>query len=126
MNRISIAIFQTTISYLQIYKIGVCCPSTLPITWYIHRRYSDFHQLRKTLMKENQLISSKIPFPPKRWVGSNLEPSFLGRRLAGLQVFLASVLEIKDIKSNPALKTFLCLDNPPADAVNGLESSRVG
>eukprot|EP00090_Calanus_glacialis_P023668 TRINITY_DN36648_c0_g1_i4.p1 TRINITY_DN36648_c0_g1~~TRINITY_DN36648_c0_g1_i4.p1 ORF type:complete len:489 (-),score=146.93 TRINITY_DN36648_c0_g1_i4:102-1568(-) len=107
-----------------IYKIGVCCPSTLPITWYIHRRYSDFHQLRKTLMKENQQNLSKISFPPKRWVGSNLEPSFLGRRLACLQVFLASVLEIKDIKSNPALQSFLCLDKPPADAVNGLESSR--
>jgi len=75
-------------------------------------------------MKDSQQFISKIPFPAKRWVGSNLEPSFLGRRLAGLQVFLASLLEIPEIKTNPVLQSFLCLDKPPVDAVNGLESNR--
>jgi len=107
-----------------IYKIKVTSTSSGPLTWFIHRRYSDFHQLRKTLIKGNQQALSKIPFPPKRWVGSNLEPSFLGRRLAGLQVFLASLLEVQDIKSNPLFESFLCLDKPPLDALNGLESNR--
>ena len=75
-------------------------------------------------MKENPKIASKLSFPPKRWVGSNLEPSFLGRRLAGLQVFLASVLEIRDLKSNPALVDFLCHDKPP-ETMNYLEANRV-
>jgi len=91
----------------------------------IHRRYSDFLQLRKTLAKEHQSALSKIPFPPKRWVGSNLEPSFLGRRLAGLQVFLASILEISSVRQSQVVQSFLCLDKPPVDDLNGLESSRV-
>jgi len=107
-----------------IYKVKVSSSSSLPLTWFIHRRYSDFHKLRKTLLKENQQFVSKISFPPKRWVGSNLEPSFLGRRLAGLQVFLASLLDIPGIKSNTVVESFLCLDKPPLDAVNDLESNR--
>ena len=108
----------------QVYKIRVSCPSSVLGTWFIHRRYSDFFQLRRTLIKENPSIASQISFPPKRWVGSNLDPAFLGRRLAGLQVFLASVLEIRDSKSSPALLSFLCLDKPPVGE-NILEENRV-
>jgi len=107
-----------------IYKVKVSSSSSLPLTWFIHRRYSDFYKLRKTLLKENQQFVAKISFPPKRWVGSNLEPSFLGRRLAGLQVFLASLLDIPGIKSHTVVESFLCLDKPPLDAVNDLESNR--
>eukprot|EP00092_Neocalanus_flemingeri_P011938 GFUD01012871.1.p1 GENE.GFUD01012871.1~~GFUD01012871.1.p1 ORF type:complete len:519 (+),score=122.27 GFUD01012871.1:203-1759(+) len=106
-----------------IYKIRVSCRSAVPGIWFIHRRYSDFFELRKTLTKENPKLVSQLPLPPKRWVGSNLEPAFLGRRLAGLQVFLASVLEIKDLKSSPALLSFLCLDKPPVEQ-DRLEANR--
>eukprot|EP00092_Neocalanus_flemingeri_P070388 GFUD01086394.1.p1 GENE.GFUD01086394.1~~GFUD01086394.1.p1 ORF type:complete len:510 (+),score=122.49 GFUD01086394.1:579-2108(+) len=106
-----------------IYKIRVSCRSAVPGIWFIHRRYSDFFELRKTLTKENRKLVSQLPLPPKRWVGSNLEPAFLGRRLAGLQVFLASVLEIKDLKSSPALLSFLCLDKPPVEQ-DRLEANR--
>ena len=40
--------------------------------------------------QESPSLAPRIPFPPKRWVGSNLEPAFLGRRLAGLQVIWLS------------------------------------
>ena len=108
----------------KVYKIRVSCPSSVLGTWFIHRRYSDFLQLRRTLFKENTEITSQISFPPKRWVGSNLDPAFLGRRLAGLQVFLASVLEIRELKSSPALLAFLCLDKPPVGE-NMLEKNMV-
>ena len=45
--------------------------------------------------------------------------------MAGLQVFLASVLAIKDLKSNPALVSFFCLEKPPVAVVNSLEENRV-
>eukprot|EP00092_Neocalanus_flemingeri_P006599 GFUD01007117.1.p1 GENE.GFUD01007117.1~~GFUD01007117.1.p1 ORF type:complete len:320 (+),score=85.31 GFUD01007117.1:80-1039(+) len=105
-----------------VYKIQVSHPSLLPGSWFIHRRYSDFLQLRAILMKENKSIADQLHFPPKRWVGSNLDPIFLGRRLAGLQVFLASALEINDLKKSPALLSFLCLDSPPVGR-NGLETN---
>jgi len=108
-----------------IYKLRVSWSASTPVTWMIHRRYSDFLQLRKALLKEYQSALSKFPFPPKRWVGSNLEPSFLGRRLAGLQVFLASILEISSVRQSQGVQSFLCLDKPPVDDLNGLESSRV-
>eukprot|EP00092_Neocalanus_flemingeri_P044547 GFUD01049451.1.p1 GENE.GFUD01049451.1~~GFUD01049451.1.p1 ORF type:complete len:553 (+),score=166.10 GFUD01049451.1:297-1955(+) len=106
-----------------VYKIRVSCPNTILGTWFIHRRYSDFLQLRRTLFKENSQSTSQFSFPPKRWVGSNFEPAFLGRRLGALQVFLASVQEIKYLKSSSALLSFLSLDNPPV-GLNGLEENR--
>ena len=131
---------------IQIYKIRVTCPSSLLGVWYIHRRYSDFWTLRKTLLKVLHYITTQkvvrfqcsicqitkdsrfhilwfsvfiyryadisfycffcltlnlnilqefpcvsgFAFPPKRYVGSNLDPTFLGRRLSCLQVFLSS------------------------------------
>lgn len=55
---------------------------------------------------------SSLAFPPKRWVGSNLEPSFLGRRLACLQVFLGCLTEVKEINHHPSFLSFLCLETP--------------
>merc|ERR1711974_313441 len=39
------------------------------------------------------------------------EPAFLGRRLAGLQVFLATVMEDSEVRRSPALANFLCLND---------------
>jgi hypothetical protein len=93
----------------------------VPAAWFIHRRYSDFLALRVTLLKEAPSLAPRIPFPPKRWVGSNLDPAFLGRRLAGLQVFLATAME-GELRRSPALGAFLCLEQRPAGG--GLEASR--
>jgi len=98
-------------SKYTIYKIRVTCPSSLLGVWYIHRRYSDFWTLRKTLLKEFPCVSG-FAFPPKRYVGSNLDPTFLGRRLSCLQVFLSSVLGLKEVCNHPSLITFLCLSTP--------------
>jgi len=92
-----------------VYKLKLSTPSSVPSSWFIHRRYSDFLTLRATLLKESPSLAPRIPFPPKRWVGSNLEPAFLGRRLAGLQVFLATVMEDSEMRRSPALSNFLCL-----------------
>ena len=75
----------------------------------IHRRYSQFHHLRAELIRENQELVSSLPFPSKRFFGSNLDQTFLGRRLEGLQVFLGTVLEMKDLKKSKALQSFLSL-----------------
>ena len=93
-----------TISLPILFVLLSCSPA------FPHRRYSDFLSLRSTLLKETPSTASRIPFPPKRWVGSNLEPAFLGRRLAGLQVFLATAMEDQELGSSPALGEFLCLD----------------
>jgi len=93
-----------------VYKLKLSNPGSVPSTWFLHRRYSDFLTLRATLIKESPSVAPRIPFPPKRWVGSNLEPAFLGRRLAGLQVFLATVMEDAEMRRSPALANFLCLD----------------
>jgi len=98
-------------SKYTIYKIRVNSPSSLLGVWYIHRRYSDFWTLRKTLLKEFPCVSG-FAFPPKRYVGSNLDPTFLGRRLSCLQVFLSSVLGLKEVCNHPSLITFLCLSTP--------------
>jgi len=107
-----------------VFKIKVSLPDSVPGAWFIHRRYSDFLCLRATLLKESPGLGPRLPFPPKRWVGSNLEPAFLGRRLAGLQVFLASVLEDSSLRGSPALASFLCLDQRPPVGGNGLEANR--
>ena len=78
----------------------------------VWRRSSDFLRLRTTLIKEHPSRESQLHFPPKRWVGSNLEPTFLGRRLAGLQFFLATILEIRELKSSKVLQSFLCPNKP--------------
>ena len=75
----------------------------------IHRRYSDFHHLRAELIRENPELVSPLPFPSKRFFGSNLDQAFLDRRLEGLQVFLGLVLEMKDLKKGKALQSFLSL-----------------
>jgi len=93
-----------------VYKLKLSAPGSVPSTWFLHRRYSDFLTLRATLIKESPSLAPRVPFPPKRWVGSNLEPAFLGRRLAGLQVFLATVMEDSEMRRSPALSNFLCLD----------------
>ena len=84
----------------------------------IHRRYSDFHHLRAELIRENPELVSSLPFPSKRFFGSNLDQAFLDRRLEGLQVFLGTVIEMKDLKQSKALQSFLRLSSNenPEDA----------
>ena len=108
----------------QVYKINVSSLSSVSKSWFVHRRYSDFFKLRNMLMKENPKLACQLSFPPKRWIGSNLEPTFLGRRFAGLQVFLAAILERKELKSSPDLLSFLCLYKAPEDGL-GKEANRV-
>ena len=115
--------FSNSFNIFQVYKIRVSSPSSLLVPWCVQRRYSDFLQLRSTLVKENPSIGSQLHFPPKRWVRSNLDPAFLRRRLSGLQAFLASVLDTKCLVSSPALLSFLSLDNPPEEQ-NGLDALR--
>ena len=83
-------------------------------------------QLQCSVLQEFPTQVSPIPFPPKRWVGSNLEPGFLGRRLSGLQLFLGSLLEVKEVLGHPGLVAFLCLDTPSCSDDVTMESSRVG
>jgi len=105
-------IVKTRKDIYTVYKIHISYPSSAFEDWFIQRRYSDFLRLRTTLMKDCPSKESELPFPPKRWVGSNLEPTFLGRRLAGLQFFLATVMEEKELRQSPAVQAFLCVSRP--------------
>lgn len=48
-----------------------------------------------------------IYFLPKRWLGCSLDPGFIQRRRAGLQTFLRSITEEKQLQSAPELIKFL-------------------
>ena len=89
----------------------VVYPHSLRRARTIRRRYSDFHHLRAELIKKNPELVSSLPFPSKRFFGSNLDQTFLDRRLEGLQVFPGTVLEMKDLKKDKALQSFLSMDS---------------
>ena len=89
----------------------VVYPHSLLGTRTIHKRYSDFHHLRAELLRENLKLDSSPSFPSKSFFGSNLDQKLIERRLEGLQEFLGTVLEMKDLKKSKAFHSFLNIDS---------------
>lgn len=90
-------------------------------SWFVFRRYTDFVRLHKKLKEAFPAVNFVLP--PKKWLGSNFNPSFLDERLHGLQKFVQSVLACKDISNSKHVRLFFCLDDPPG-AYDSLEESR--
>lgn len=66
----------------------------------MHRRYSEFEDLREELLEMIALYPSArleplatLPFPQKRWIGSN-SAEVISDRKAGLEVWLNGVIEL--------------------------------
>lgn len=52
--------------------------------WNIYRRYSDFLELFYAVRKAFPAVV--LDMPPRRWMGNKFDPSFLGKRLQGLDI----------------------------------------
>jgi hypothetical protein len=64
--------------------------------------------------------------PPKRWIGNNYDPVFIGHRIEAFNTFLKQILEtsLTEIRYSSLVRDFLCLDSPPNRA-SSLSSCRV-
>ena len=91
--------------------------------WYIFRRYNDFVKLDEQLRKEFPLVTD-LDLPPKKWLGDNFHPVFIGKRMVALEKYLRSLFNYPEVADSKAVKRFLCLDKPPHRA-SSLSSSRV-
>ncbi len=61
--------------------------------WYLYRRYKDFVKLSDGLAQDFPGIL--LPeLPPKRWLGNNFDPSFIGKRISGMDLLLNLVMVI--------------------------------
>ena len=90
--------------------------------WTIFRRYNDFARLDDQLRKEFPEVD--LDLPPKKWLGDNFDPQFIGKRIAGLSKYLKSLIKHTQVAESQAVKRFLCLDKPPHRA-SSLSSNRV-
>jgi sorting nexin-16 len=55
-----------------------------------------------------------LTLPKKKWFGNNFSQGFLDSRVAGLQTFINTILENKQMRSNSLVREFFCLDEPPS------------
>ena len=92
--------------------------------WYIFRRYNDFVKLDEQLRKEFPLVAPDLDLPPKKWLGDNFDPVFIGKRMLGLSKYLKNIFNYHEVSESSAFKRFLCLDKPPHRA-SSLSSTRV-
>lgn len=79
--------------------------------WLVMRRFTDFTRLHtklKTLFPNVELF-----LPKKKWFGNNFSSGFLDTRIAGLQTFINTILGNAEMKKNPVVREFFCLDDPP-------------
>jgi len=73
----------------------------------VRRRYSDFLWLRNWLKQNDAFSHVKTPkLPPKKLVGRT-DPSFIQKRMRGLQKFLRKIIEHNVFLSDKALHLFL-------------------
>lgn len=118
-----------TISFkLQVYKIKVERPGghwgvELIPNWYLYRRYNDFVKFNDELFNEFPNITD-LNLPPKKWLGNNFDPVFIGKRIIGLTKYLRTALTQTEIQNCQATRKFLCLDKPPHRATS-ISSNRV-
>lgn len=79
--------------------------------WLVLRRFTDFTRLQ---MKLKTLFPHvNLALPKKKWFGNNFSSAFLDSRIAGLQVFINTILSNAEMRKSPAVREFFCLDEPP-------------
>jgi len=76
--------------------------------WVLHRRYSQFNELKENLAKSHSAVIKSITFPPKVLLG-NLQPKVIQQRTVELNSFLNELLSHDDkaIREAPELLAFL-------------------
>ncbi|XP_069700877.1 sorting nexin-16 [Periplaneta americana] len=105
-----------------VYKLRIENSST-GNCWFVFRRYTDFIRLFSKL--KNDFPSIKLTLPRKRWFGDNFDPNFLEDRINGLQCFVNTILEHRQVYTAPSVQDFFCLNEPPTYAESVEESRAV-
>lgn len=79
--------------------------------WLVLRRFTDFTRLHTKL--KSIYPTANIVLPRKKWFGNNFSSGFLDTRIAGLQTFINTILGDAQMRVNPVVREFFCLDDPP-------------
>lgn len=79
--------------------------------WLVLRRFTDFTRLHAKL--KSMFPNVNLVLPKKKWFGNNFNTGFLDTRIAGLQTFINTILGHSEMRNNPVVREFFCLDDPP-------------
>lgn len=90
-----------------VYKVVV---SSGGQTWFVFRRYNDFHKLCDTLKKQSH-GSLGLKLPGKKLFGNNFDPNFIQSRREGLDDFIQRVTSDERLCQHPEVRAFLSLDS---------------
>ncbi|XP_054275146.1 sorting nexin-16 [Macrosteles quadrilineatus] len=105
-----------------VYKIKIE-NKTVQDSWFIFRRYTDFVRLHSKLKLEFPKIV--LTLPRKRWFGNNFSLPFIEERIKGLQSFIDSIVNNKELMESKTIRDFFCLDEPPSYSEIGEESRAI-
>ena len=79
-------------------------------SYFVFRRYNEFHALQDKLKKHFPELGLKLP--GKRFLGNNFDPSFIRQRMEGLHEFVLQLLRVSassmysgSIVQHPFLRT---------------------
>ncbi|KFA60837.1 hypothetical protein S40285_06177 [Stachybotrys chlorohalonatus IBT 40285] len=73
----------------------------------IHKRYSEFDELRRQLTLSFPYSRAAIPDLPPKGVVAKFRPNFLEKRRAGLQYFLNCIILNPEFSGSPVLRDFI-------------------
>ncbi|KAK7865446.1 hypothetical protein R5R35_002324 [Gryllus longicercus] len=95
-------------------------------TWFVFRRYNEFHKLYEFLKK--QVPQPQLKLPGKKLFGNNLDPTFIQSRREGLDAFIRQVMEDNRLVQIPEVREFFHLDRRKLSSEEGSveESSEDG
>ncbi|TRY61018.1 hypothetical protein TCAL_07871 [Tigriopus californicus] len=110
------AIFKIRVDNLSEWSVD-----TVPV-WHIFRRYSEMLTLFQKIRTSFPL--HPFEFPPRKWLGNQFDPLFLGRRIQRLQGFLSNVLDDPEVRDHEIVRHFFCFDAPPNRTSIPLEFDR--
>ncbi|XP_013080258.1 serine/threonine-protein kinase Sgk2-like isoform X2 [Biomphalaria glabrata] len=104
-----------------VYKVIVNCEGR---SWFIFRRYNEFHSLYEKIKK--LFPEANLKLPGKKIFG-NLDPEFIQHRREGLDEFIRKLVTHPKLCQHPDVRLFLSLDNPrnvPTVSVDVVEPER--
>ena len=78
--------------------------------WLVHRRYSDFENLRQVLLNHFPRLFIP-PLPGKKLGNRRFDKDFIEKRMIFLQMFIDNVMNNEVFKTNEALYAFLSFDD---------------
>ncbi|XP_030839070.1 serine/threonine-protein kinase Sgk3-like [Strongylocentrotus purpuratus] len=75
-----------------VYKVVVVAAGK---TWFIFRRYNEFHKLYEVLKKK--FPGADLKLPGKKLFGNNFDPEFIRQRREGLHDFIQKIINNQQI-----------------------------